>query len=334
MDKPITFVNAPQTSNSNITINKKLRKEYATTLLLWGHDRAFEYQEDRQYPTYYQYECGVSNPQKLQEELFQKGYYCEATFCEIFESYTLNELKIIADSIGIPKSGKKSDLITRILCNSHPDELHAHIGNRKYFTLSSKGKTYLQLHHDYVVFHKYSSFRISIEAYEIAKNKLQSFDCETVLIYLMCQRVQKNRFDILSYSYLKKLYDNTNQLDKAMLTFLLLLYFDVNYFFGFSWYFGDLKYMSPEYAKESLIKHLHQQDFLQIDHATYFLKNIKFFKPDMIDYIYQSYQLDFLIVSKSMFLNILNDMKECAFFDTEKWNKLIYQKLKLTCKKI
>ena len=205
MDKPITFVNAPQTSNSNITINKKLRKEYATTLLLWGHDRAFEYQEDRQYPTYYQYECGVSNPQKLQEELFQKGYYCEATFCEIFETYTLNELKIIADSIGIPKSGKKSDLITRILCNSHPDELHAHIGNRKYFTLSSKGKTYLQLHHDYVVFHKYSSFRISIEAYEIAKNKLQSFDCETVLIYLMCQRVQKNRFDILSYSYLKKL---------------------------------------------------------------------------------------------------------------------------------
>lgn len=302
------------------------KKKYAITLMLWGHDRAFEYNPDRQYPTYYAYECGLTNPNLLQKQLFDEGFYREATFNEIFETYTIKELSIIADSIGISKYGKKTELVKRILANSTPLELHTHVGNKKYYSLSEKGKYYLAQHYDYVLFHRYSIYNISLEEYERTKNKISCSDCATILIYILKQRISQNNFDELSHVHLKQLYDNTNQLDMAMREFLTSLYFRVNCFFKFSFYYKTLEYYTADEAKQSVLNVAHPDNYLSVEDATYFSKNFLYYKPEIVDLIYEKYKLDFIIINKTIFAEILNEMENQPFFDTEKWNDFIYDK--------
>ncbi|MDD3253947.1 MAG: hypothetical protein PHV18_15490 [Lachnospiraceae bacterium] len=326
-------VNVPQTLNSNKTINKKLRKEYATTLLLWGHERAFEYQENRQYPTYYQYECGLSNPNALFKELMDEGYFQASAYCEILDTYTVKNLSIIADSLGISKSGRKEDLIKRILVSSTPADLRNHFGDTPFYSLSDKGKAYLQSHKDYIIFHRYGArMNVNLEKYSITKNELKTSDCETVLIYLMNQRIQKNRFDELSHTYLKELYDYTNQPDKAMFEFIAVLYFNINHLWDFQLYINSLQYSSHDFEKQRMIDSLYPSNCLCIEHAIYFSKNVRHFKTSFVDFIYQRYQLEHLIIEKESFLEILKEMETSAFFDLEKWNDIIYEKYASTIK--
>ena len=329
------IVNVPSTPNNNKTINKNLRKEYATTLLLRGHDRAFEYQEHRQYPTYYQYECGLSNPNILFKELMDNGYFQKAAYCEILDTYTIKRLSIIADSLGISKSGRKADLIKRILVSSTPTDLRNHFGDTPFYSLSDKGKTYLESHKDYIVFHRYGTrMNVSIEEYEKTKNELKTSDCETVLIHLMNQRIQKNRFDELSHIYLKELYNYTNQPDKAMLEFLVTLYFNTNRLWDFQTYHRSLQYFPCDIAKQCMINSLYPSDYLCIEHATYFSKNVRHFKTSFVDFIYQKYPLKHLIIEKKEFLEILKEMETSVFFDLEKWNDIIYEKYAFTVKEL
>lgn len=308
-------------------INTPLRKEYATTLLLWGHDHAFEYKENRQYPTYYQYECGLSNPNVLFKELMDEGYFQAAAYCEILDTYTVKKLSIIADSLGISKSGRKADLIKRILVSSTSTELCNHFGDTPFYSLSDKGKTYLESHKDYIIFHRYGArMHISIEKYASTKNDLQTSDCETVLIYLLNQQIKKNQFDELSHSYLKELYDYTNQFDKAMFEFLVVLYFNINRLWDFQSYHRNLQYSPCDLVKQGMINSLYPSDYLRIEHATYFSKNVRYFKTGFIDSIYQKYPLEHLIIEKESFLEILKEMETSAFFDLEKWNDIIYEK--------
>lgn len=308
------------------TPNYKVRKEYATTLLLWGHDHAFEYKENRQYPTYYQYECGLSNPNVLFKELIDEGYFQAAAYCEILDTHAVKDLSIIADSLGISKSGRKTELIKRILVSSTPADLRNHFGDTPFYSLSDKGKAYLQSHKDYIVFHRYGArMNVSIEKYEITKNELKATDCETVLIYLMNQQIQKNHFDELSHIYLKELYDYTNQPDKAMLEFLVTLYFNINRLRDFQSYHRSLQYSPCDIAKQNMINNLYPSDYLCIEHATYFSKNVWHFKTSFVDFIYQKYPLEHLIIEKESFLEILKEMEASAFFDLEKWNDIIYE---------
>lgn len=104
----------------------------------------------------------ITNWYRFFEKLLSLGYIREADASETLGSYTLKELKIIADSIGIKKSGKKSELIERI-CNSlSKKELIQITQDENLFIISEKGKNYLSYHSDLALLSFHSAFDVSI----------------------------------------------------------------------------------------------------------------------------------------------------------------------------
>lgn len=102
-------------------------------------------------------ELGITNWNRYFDNLLKKGYVQNANTFDILNgAYKLPELKTIADSLGIKKSGRKSELAKRIsdsLSSSLSDEVV--MANRNLYIISEKGKQKLVGNDDYILFYKY-----------------------------------------------------------------------------------------------------------------------------------------------------------------------------------
>lgn len=87
--------------------------------------------------------------------LVEDGYLQRASVSDILCTYTLNELKTIADSLGVVKKGKKSELVKRITPLLSPDQINQILEKHDLYTVSEKGKNLLAGNEDYMLYHKY-----------------------------------------------------------------------------------------------------------------------------------------------------------------------------------
>lgn len=104
----------------------------------------------------------VTNWYNFFDSLFYSGYIRKATAKETLNTYTLKELKIIADSIGVKKSGKKSDLLDRIYDSLSTNELNQIAGKENLFIITEKGKEYLSYQEDLILLSSHYAFDVSL----------------------------------------------------------------------------------------------------------------------------------------------------------------------------
>lgn len=91
------------------------------------------------FPDYWNNTWNTKNPKAIVEQLVSKGFYTIASPREQFDFLKLTELKNIAKNSGLKISGKKEDLINRIVETLTPEQLKPYLKNN-FYVLSDKGK--------------------------------------------------------------------------------------------------------------------------------------------------------------------------------------------------
>lgn len=101
-------------------------------------------------------ELGITNWNTYFNNLVKRGYLQHANINEILNAdYSLNDLKVIADSIGVTKKGKKAELIARIAPLLPSAQTEQILDESNLYSISPKGKQVLIGNEDYTLFHKY-----------------------------------------------------------------------------------------------------------------------------------------------------------------------------------
>lgn len=149
-----------------------LSNEYAITLFLDAYKKGSPLLKDKDYWGYLKYGCKISHPRKFHESLIEHGYFRKMELSEYLSTYKVNELKTILESIGQIKTGKKSDLIERIVNTLSDEEKRMLFTNSNYFLLSPKGEQFLNLHSDYIQLKKWTDGSITVQDYDSAKASL------------------------------------------------------------------------------------------------------------------------------------------------------------------
>lgn len=101
-------------------------------------------------------EIGITNWNHYFKTLLRNNYVQQANITEtLIANHSLNDLKIIADSIGVKKSGKKAELAERISHSLAPNQINQILGESNLYSIAENGKQLLIDNEDYVLFHKY-----------------------------------------------------------------------------------------------------------------------------------------------------------------------------------
>lgn len=115
-------------------------------------------------------ELGITNWNHFFRSLLQNEYVRPANISETIDAkYTVSDLKIIADSLGCKKTGKKSDLIERIIPMLSQNQIDNIVSSSQLYILSEKGEQLLSENADYIPLHKY---RYIVSLAEFNDNRL------------------------------------------------------------------------------------------------------------------------------------------------------------------
>lgn len=99
---------------------------------------------------------GITNIQAYFAKLIDKKYLVKASPTDMLAAnYNMKELKIIADSLGIKKTGKKDELVQRIKKEMSPQQLNQILNKNDLYVISDKGKEIINGNEDYLSLHKY-----------------------------------------------------------------------------------------------------------------------------------------------------------------------------------
>lgn len=89
--------------------------------------------------------CGVSEINKLHKELFNKGFYKEASVKEKLSIYKVGEIRNVANTLGISVSGKKNNIIEQISIKATIEQVNSVLRDPVY-SLSEKAIKYQEKH--------------------------------------------------------------------------------------------------------------------------------------------------------------------------------------------
>lgn len=116
-----------------------------------------------QYPSYMNYSWGIENPLQFHKQLIQEGYLVKMDLNQKLNALKVVDLRDVLRSQNLPASGKKQELIDRIL--KYADlSLILHEDNREEYCLSPKALDYLSKCDDIISLNIASS---DIESYKM-----------------------------------------------------------------------------------------------------------------------------------------------------------------------
>lgn len=151
---------------TNITAkgSSKLLKQCGTVYLLyWCDGKTLKVD----YPQYFK-ESYTINPAKMHKELIDEGLLEPASIEDKFSSLKIPELKEILRSHSLKLSGKKQDLINRLIENSiDPPDIDM-------YSLSLKGKDFLDENSLWIDFHQDAPIDIDIKEYKKEWDRLKA----------------------------------------------------------------------------------------------------------------------------------------------------------------
>lgn len=116
---------------------------------------------NNKFPAFWATSYGISNPQRILQQLCTKGFIRIASAEESLNALKVSKLKEILDDFGLPSSGNQKALITRLTENVTVSELNRVITER-YYVLTPLGEQELKSNEYVVYMHKHSSLGISV----------------------------------------------------------------------------------------------------------------------------------------------------------------------------
>ena len=104
------------------------------------------------WPAYFKYELGINDGNELYKQYIDEGYFELGPFEDYIRNLKVAELKELLLTLNLSTTGKKDDLINRILNVSNKDKQTLQKFNNLY-VLSKKGEDWLEEHKGYIEFY-------------------------------------------------------------------------------------------------------------------------------------------------------------------------------------
>lgn len=229
-------------------MNININEEYAMEMLLGGYLKSKEIGDG--YIVAFIYECQITNPERLDKRLLNNGYLRKPTIEESLSRYKVPELKEFLSRKGMKVTGKKAELIKRLVTSLSDNDIKFLLDSDKRYYLSEKGLKHYHENIDLEELHRNWKYQISLDVYFKYRKSNGIIRGFYATAYLVLQEKIKNgtmsfysnnrltSFDFMNFSEIcEKLEMNSDSI-KAV---LMKLYIDVNlaedsyYYFDKDW---------------------------------------------------------------------------------------------------
>ncbi len=259
-------------------------------------------------------------------ELLHDGYIRYANSKEILSSYLLKDLKIIADSLGVKKSGRKAELVQRICESISKNELDDMLSGEIRFIIDEKGKEYLKINNDLAMLRAHTILDVSLSEFmdnrfiqgrkrnfydtmfQALSNQKRyySFIKNYSAMSLTCLHI----YEIMSEEYRKT--EHSVPIDVLLLNCIEHLYIDT----CLPW--------QAKHLSEGIVPHV----------DCIFMPRIK---TDLSDFYEYKELINFNVVfankppsflKKEDFISFVNNFFETSIFDYSKWDELLRNNFK------
>lgn len=291
------------------------------TILLNGSVNGSMIRSNNHYALYFEGRYGVVNISTLHKWLYEQGYLREATLSEALSLYKVSELKIILDSLGLKKSGNKSDLIDRITTVLDDDEKSRILSQCRHLFLTQKGLAFIDENSDYDMWHRKSygvTFKEFNEHRILQGRKRQFYDTifqalnEKAYVYQSKQYFSE--LEMIYYNLSEVLYDE-GQYDLSLRYTILRLYFSTN--LASHPYCFDLSYI-----KHTGIKH--QKEHIKACNDIFCRSTLsrivelkEYYNEHLLDIIYGYHILPYTLFEQSDLADAIHDLLSEVYFDSE-----------------
>lgn len=313
------------------TIDSKEKQDYATAIFLYANSNS-KIKNNNEYVGYLFYECGISNPKKYHQELINEGYLKQASINEILYNFKLDDLKKILKENNLKVTGKKAELIDRISSELSEKELNKINFDRNIYTLSEKGKKYIENHKDYIEIHRHSSWQITLEEYIKVKRQLNfSVNFNDIAWGIFNKRtmeysnnkqygLQRNNY----YNMFQLLIEEKKEMQAFEMIVKVIIYdlSSVNTL-------EDIKlYKDGIYSKEDLLNS-YSDIFLAPGIIKELLELEQFYSDKLVKTAYKQVILPINFCSETILIELMNEVFHNAIFDYEKYiDKINLERIK------
>lgn len=261
------------------------------------------------YSKFISYDLDIKNPIKKYKDFIKNEYLQKGSLQLILETYKVTDLKKILKENNLKLSGKKAELISRILSQVSIESLQPYIKNNVY-ELTQKGLDYINKYEYYIKLYKYRNFCIGPIEFDRCLNTFNndSPNFYDVMIKILDARIHLFKKES-SYGLLANTFHNKSIIMKDLglfdEEFRYLLY--VSYI--------DLSGLCNS-------NHIYDYEDMIFPHG---IAELLFDKKDYfnLNYVDEAFKIDlpFRYFEKDTFINIINDILKGEGVDFDKYKK-------------
>lgn len=195
------------------------------------------YVNEKNYPSFWSYKYNLGNVSVVLEKLVQKGFLKKETNLELnLSDLKISDLKLVLKNRSLPVSGKKEEIIRRVLQNVSLDDLDKSLTKQRYLR-TEKGETSLK-NAPYVAYFDKHSFGVSLSEISsfVHKKPLANFK-DGFLEFLendVKKHERKGDYGLCRNAKwsLMEFYKTENRLAEAYSVLLEIIFIDINDFLG------------------------------------------------------------------------------------------------------
>lgn len=307
-----------------------INEEYAIELLLSYHSRGYEIGEG--YGTCFMYECKITNPERLDRWLLNNDFLRKPTTEETLARYKVPELKVFLSKKGMKVSGRKAELIERLISTLSESDIEILSKSDKRYFLSEKGVDSYQENIDLCELHRNWKYGIQLDKYfkyRKSNGEIREF-YETAYLVLQ-EKIKngvisiygKNKITIFDFMNFSEICEKLEMYTDSIKALLMALYIDTNlvsdshYYFDKDWIEND--------GVSGLCNRIDQNQCMIFN--TYVTQRIvllsEFYSSHMVDEIFENIKLQYVLFDKNNFKKAVDDIIQSAYFDSSAYMRII-----------
>lgn len=295
------------------------KQNLAIVLMLKNYGSSSPILPLKKYPQYFSSgDYNVGNPRQLHQSLVQKNLLVPATPEEILSSLTVTELKDILLARSLSGTGRKADLIQRIVNSINIDELDI-LRKETCYSLSDAGRKFLDDNYDYILFHKHRVWQLSFEGYCLFRNKIGGNKFYEIAEKLLTEEIRQSPEEAhIRYSYctLSEVYGKLEAPEKSLLCLLYAQYIDLN---------GDYNhpphklFLQGVITKKAFLQSLKKDKFF-IEAVVKSISDLQeYFSEAMVKEVYSNRPVEARYCNEMEFRSVIYDIFNKKDFPMKKW---------------
>lgn len=313
------------------TIDSKEKQDYATAIFLYANSNS-KIKNNNEYVGYLFYECGISNPRRYHQKLIDEGYFKQASINEILHTFKLDDLKKILKENNLKVTGKKAELIDRIISELSEKELNEINFDRNIYTLSEKGKKYIENNKDYIEIHRHANWQITLEEYIKVKRKLNFSANFNDIAWGIFNKRTMEYFNNRQYGLQRNNYYNMFQLlmeeKKEMQAFEMIVKVIIYDLSSVDTLENIKLYKDGIYNKKDLLNS-YSNIFLAPGIIKELLELEQFYSDELVKTVYKQVVLPINFCSETILIELMHEIFHNSIFDYEKYiDKINLERIK------